>query len=148
MGGGDVRAADDAALRERLTSLEIPFEVGGKGAAAPALYERLNEMIASGKVLCLDVPAGTNPALARAAGVMLKQAWLQTLLLLPAVFLCDGHQTFATVGGDRQHPVRPGRQDESQLQPVGADAARRCYLKPDFLPQDRPYWRVCEVGEL
>ena len=26
--------------------------------------------------------------------------------------------------------------------------ARRCYLKPDFLPRDRPYWRAREAGEL
>ncbi len=25
---------------------------------------------------------------------------------------------------------------------------RRCYLKPDFLPPDRPYWRAREAGEL
>ena len=24
----------------------------------------------------------------------------------------------------------------------------RCYLKPDFLPQDRPYWRAREAGDL
>ena len=26
--------------------------------------------------------------------------------------------------------------------------ARRCYLKPDFLPPDRPYWRAREAGEV
>ena len=30
------------------------------------------------------MPAGSNPALARAIGVMLKNAWLQSLLLRPA----------------------------------------------------------------
>ena len=71
----------------------------------------LDEVIDSGKVLCLNMPAGTNPALSRAVGVLLKQAWLQTLLRRPAamqrdpervfrlaVFLCDEYQTFATVG--------------------------------------------------
>ena len=29
-----------------------------------------------------------------------------------------------------------------------AGDGRRCYLKPDFLPQDRPYWRAREAGEL
>ena len=29
-----------------------------------------------------------------------------------------------------------------------ANDARRCYLKPDFLPRDRPYWRAREAGEL
>ena len=39
----------------------------------PALYK----LIESGKVLALNMPAGSNPALARAIGVMLKNAWLQ-----------------------------------------------------------------------
>ena len=30
------------------------------------------------------MPAGSNPALARAIGVMLKNAWLQALLMRPA----------------------------------------------------------------
>ena len=59
------------------------------------------------------MPAGANPALARAIGVLLKNAWLQTLLrrpaqmkrepdryFRPAVFLCDEYQSFATVGED------------------------------------------------
>ena len=59
------------------------------------------------------MPAGSNAALARAVGVMLKQAWLQTLLrrpaamvadpsrvFWPAMFLCDEYQAFATVGED------------------------------------------------
>ena len=73
----------------------------------------LDEVIESGKVLYLNMPAGTNPALSRAVGVLLKQAWLQALLrrpaamqrdpdrtFRPAVFLCDEYQTFATVGED------------------------------------------------
>ena len=71
----------------------------------------LDEAIEAGTVLALNMPAGTNPALARAVGVMLKQAWLQTLLrrpahmqrsphrvFRPAMFLCDEYQSFATVG--------------------------------------------------
>ena len=59
------------------------------------------------------MPAGANPALARAIGVMLKNAWLQALLLRPAqmkespgrywrpaVFICDEYQAFASVGED------------------------------------------------
>ena len=42
VGDGDVRTLDDAALRERLTSLRTPFEGGGKGAADPAHRERLD----------------------------------------------------------------------------------------------------------
>ncbi len=240
----------------------------------------LDEVIDSGKVLCLNMPAGTNPALSRAVGVLLKQAWLQTLLrrpaamqrdpernFRPAVFLCDEYQTFATVGEDdpagdekafaltRQSRLIPivatqsisslravlgqseawrallqtlrtriflSLADDSSVQiasalcgsvskmkasysvseqtsratasllsgsPGGgtgslsasksfsqqreplfhprdfallgncqaivlpydgrrAHDARRCYLKPDFLPRERPYWRAREDGEL
>ena len=73
----------------------------------------LDQLIESGKVLALNMPAGTNPALARAVGVMLKNAWLQSLLLRPAkmkdapgryvrpaVFICDEYQAFASVAED------------------------------------------------
>ena len=73
----------------------------------------LDELIESGKVLALNMPAGSNPALARAVGVMLKNAWLQSLLrrpakmkaepgryFRPAVFICDEYQAFASVGED------------------------------------------------
>ena len=82
-------------------------------AAVARLLPPLDEVIDSGKVLCLNMPAGTNPALSRAVGVMLKQAWLQTLLRRPAemarrparvrrpaMFLCDEYQSFVTVGED------------------------------------------------
>ena len=75
----------------------------------PPLYE----LIEGGKVLALNMPAGSNPALARAVGVMLKNAWLQALLMRPArmketpgvyfrpaVFICDEYQAFASVGED------------------------------------------------
>lgn len=73
----------------------------------------LADLIESGKVLALNMPAGSNPALARAIGVLLKNAWLQSLLRRPAamkrhpkrfwrpaVFICDEYQSFATVGED------------------------------------------------
>ena len=73
----------------------------------------LDELIESGKVLALNMPVGANPALARAIGVMLKNAWLQSLLrrpaamklspgryFRPAVFICDEYQSFASVGED------------------------------------------------
>ena len=73
----------------------------------------LDELIESGKVLALNMPSGSNPALARAIGVFLKNAWLQTLLrrpaqmkadseryFRPAVFICDEYQSFASVGED------------------------------------------------
>ena len=73
----------------------------------------LDQLIERGTVLALNMPAGTNPALARAIGVMLKNAWLQALLrrpatmqrepgryVQPAVFICDEYQAFASVGED------------------------------------------------
>ena len=81
--------------------------------ALQASLPPLDQLIDAGKVLALNMPAGTNPALARAIGVMLKNAWLQSLLLRPAamkkspgryvrpaVFLCDEYQAFASVGED------------------------------------------------
>ena len=75
----------------------------------PPLYE----LIEQGKVLALNMPAGINLALAHAVGVMLKNAWLQALLMRPAkmrakpgsyfrpaVFICDEYQAFASVGED------------------------------------------------
>ncbi|MDE0073799.1 MAG: TraM recognition domain-containing protein [Gammaproteobacteria bacterium] len=84
--------------------------------AMPGLRRRLPplaELIEGGKVLALNMPAGANPALARAIGVLLKNAWMQALLrrpaeaarrpgryMRPAVFICDEYQAFATVGQD------------------------------------------------
>ena len=86
-----------------------PTEAGGIWKHLPPL----DELIESGKVLALNMPAGSNPALARAVGVFLKNAWLQTLLrrpaqmkadtkryFRPAVFICDEYQSFASVGED------------------------------------------------
>ena len=93
-----------------LTSIPSAEEETIKGAEhLPPLYE----LIEGGKVLALNMPAGINPALARAVGVMLKNAWLQALLMRPAkmkqspgvyfrpaVFICDEYQAFASVGED------------------------------------------------
>ena len=86
------------------------------GHPVPGLRRRLpplSELIEGGKVLALNMPAGANPALARAIGVLLKNAWMQALLrrpaeaarrpgryFRPAVFICDEYQAFATVGQD------------------------------------------------
>ena len=88
------------------------------GAAHPmqGLRRRLPplaQLIDEGRVLALNMPAGANPALARAIGVLLKNAWMQALLrrpaeaarrpgryMRPAVFICDEYQAFATVGQD------------------------------------------------
>ena len=107
----DDKKPDGGAERRRpLTSIPSAEEETIKGAEhLPPLYE----LIEGGKVLALNMPAGINPALARAVGVMLKNAWLQALLMRPAkmkqspgvyfrpaVFICDEYQAFASVGED------------------------------------------------
>ena len=93
-----------------------PDEDGAAVRPMPGLRRRLPplaELIEEGRVLALNVPAGANPALGRAIGVLLKNAWMQALLrrpaeaarrpgryLRPAVFICDEYQAFATVGQD------------------------------------------------
>ena len=96
--------------KQPLPSIPSAKEETLKGAAhLPPIYE----LIEGGRVLALNMPAGINPALARAVGVMLKNAWLQALLMRPAkmkakpsayyrpaVFICDEYQAFASVGED------------------------------------------------
>ena len=94
-----------------------PYETEGGISLTPGRrtdhLPPLDQLIESGRVLALNMPAGTNPALARAVGVMLKNAWLQSLLrrpaaakldpgryVRPAVFICDEYQAFASVGED------------------------------------------------
>ena len=70
----------------------------------------LSELIDEGKVLALNLPYGSNDALARAIGVLLKQSWLKAVLqrvaerpggdFRSAAFVCDEYQNFATVGAD------------------------------------------------
>ena len=94
---------------------QAPITPTATGGAAPIKQHLppLFELIEQGKVLALNMPAGINPALARAVGVMLKNAWLQALLMRPAkmkakpgsyfrpaVFICDEYQAFASVGED------------------------------------------------
>ena len=113
-------ALEDEALREaakaaadgtnRLRPFLRPKKKTLKGAEH---LPPIHELIEGGKVLALNMPAGSNPALARAVGVMLKNAWLQALLMRPAkmkerpsryfrpaVFICDEYQAFASVGED------------------------------------------------
>ena len=100
-------AAGDPAAEVKDTAHQVD-EQGMRQLLPP-----LDELIESGKVLALNMPAGTSPALARAVGVFLKNAWLQTLLrrpaqmkqdparyFRPAVFVCDEYQSFASVGED------------------------------------------------
>ena len=91
-------------------------DADGAAHPMPGLRRRLPplaQLIDDGKVLALNMPAGANPALARAIGVLLKNAWMQALLrrpaeaarrsgryMRPAVFICDEYQAFATVGQD------------------------------------------------
>ena len=99
--------ADEAA--DGLDPEATPMGATMKGGDLPPL----DQLIERGKVLALNMPAGTSPALARAIGVMLKNAWLQSLLrrpatmqrepgryVRPAVFIRDEYQAFASVGED------------------------------------------------
>ena len=94
-------------------SIHIGTDAPDEDAAAvrpmPGLRRRLPplaELIEGGRVLALNMPAGANPALGRAIGVLLKNAWMQALLrrpaeaarrpgryLRPAVFICDEYQS-------------------------------------------------------
>ena len=101
---------EDSAGEKAQESRQWPGDtIAGRPRHLPPLYE----LIEGGKVLALNMPAGSNPALARAIGVMLKNAWLQALLMRPAqmkespstyfrpaVFICDEYQSFASVGED------------------------------------------------
>ena len=101
---------EDSAEKKAQESRQWPGDtIAGRPRYLPPLYE----LIEGGKVLALNMPAGSNPALARAIGVMLKNAWLQALLMRPAqmkespstyfrpaVFICDEYQSFASVGED------------------------------------------------
>ena len=102
--------ADDQAADPSTESNQPPtLEQAPITRHLPPLYR----LIEQGKVLALNMPAGINPALSRAVGVMLKNAWLQALLMRPAqmkanpgsyfrpaVFICDEYQAFASVGED------------------------------------------------
>ena len=106
----DKKPHGGAERNRAITSIPSAKEETIKGAEhLPPLYE----LIEGGKVLALNMPAGINPALSRAVGVMLKNAWLQALLMRPAkmkqspgvyfrpaVFICDEYQAFASVGED------------------------------------------------
>jgi hypothetical protein len=71
----------------------------------------LDELLESGKVLALNFPAGLNPGLARALGVMLKLDFQRAVLARigriaaqptktwrDVVFVCDEYHAFATTG--------------------------------------------------
>ena len=71
----------------------------------------LSQLVEEGKVIALNFPAATNPALARALGTMLKQDFQRAVLnriprmsredsqvSRPVLFLCDEYQAFATSG--------------------------------------------------
>ena len=102
----------DPATESNQAATSIPPATAGTAPITQHLPP-LFELIEQGKVLALNMPAGINPALARAVGVMLKNAWLQALLMRPAkmkatpgryfrpaVFICDEYQAFASVGED------------------------------------------------
>ena len=105
----DAEPDDEAADPSTESNQRPTLEEAAITRHLPPLYR----LIEQGKVLALNMPAGINPALSRAVGVMLKNAWLQALLMRPAqmkanpgsyfrpaVFICDEYQAFASVGED------------------------------------------------
>ena len=90
----------------------------------------LDHLIERGTVLALNMPAGTNPALARAIGVMLKNAWLQSLF----VDITDlvGHPMSPTKEGDGvQGPARYPAEE------AGTRLRRSARQRPEDLPSLR-----------
>ena len=111
-GAQELNKKPDGGEGDKPAPTSIP-SVEEERIAGPRHLPPLYELIERGKVLALNMPAGTSPALARAVGVMLKNAWLQALLMRPtkmkespgvyfrpAVFICDEYQAFASVGED------------------------------------------------
>ena len=145
-----------------------PDENDGAGHPVPCLRRRLpplSELIEGGKVLALNMPAGANPALARAIGVLLKNAWMQALLrrpaelarrpgryLRPAVFILrrvpgvrdrrPGRSRWRREGvrADAAVPLRPDRRHAVDLlAPLGAPRRRGlAHAPPDAPHPDLP----------
>ncbi len=103
-------------------SLHDDGDEDAPAAPMPGLRRRLpplSDLIEGGRVLALNMPAGANPALARAIGVLLKNAWMQALLrrpaeaarrpdryMRPAVFICDEYQSLQIPSSQvHRHPV-------------------------------------------
>ena len=109
-GGREAAQPEDSGAADDQKARQWPGDaIPDRPRHLPPLFK----LIEDGKVLALNMPAGSNPALARAIGVMLKNAWLQALLMRPAkmkespstyfrpaVFICDEYQSFASVGED------------------------------------------------
>ena len=95
----------------RKKGVQVGSGAKARTAARVTPLPSLEQLIEQGRVVALNLPAGKNPELGRTIGVMLKQAWLGTLLLRPermaqrpgwqprpAVFICDEYQAFVTAG--------------------------------------------------
>ena len=108
-GGAGREVAEQVEAIERWYSHAENHDTASNNHPVPGLRRRLPplaQLIDEGKVLALNMPAGANPALARAIGVLLKNAWMQALLrrlaeaarrpghyMRPAVFICDEYQS-------------------------------------------------------
>lgn len=92
-----------------------PPRAGSERAGAPRPLPSMERLVEDGYVIALNLPAGDNQQLGKVLGVLLKQAWLQTLLRRPramadpankdhvwrpCAFICDEYHSFATTGGD------------------------------------------------
>jgi hypothetical protein len=69
------------------------------------MFPGFSRLVEDGVVVGLNMPTGSNPALSRTIGVLMKLEYQSAVLrrqsgerLRPSVFLCDEYQAFATVG--------------------------------------------------
>ena len=112
----------------------------------------LDELIESGKVLALNMPAGSNPALARAIGVFLKNAWLQTLLRRPARMkqepeLYSGPPfSFATNISPSPQSARRTPPETRRRLPSPGSAASSPSSPPNPYPRSDPCWAPPKPG--
>jgi len=102
----------------RMRRVFSPSKLEYEGKALPGSRRKplrplppLRRLIDEGRVLCLDLPEGTNPALARVIGTLLKLDFQRSCLsripdmardperkFRPVLFLCDEYHAFATCG--------------------------------------------------
>ena len=81
----------------------------------------LADCIESGKILALNMPAGENPSLARAVGVILKGSWLGALLLRPKLMKEDEERL-----EEGQRARRGGSSPVTSVRPCSCATSTRC----------------------
>ena len=130
---------------------DTPDEDAEAVRPVPGLRRRLpplSELIEGGKVLALNMPAGANPALARAIGVLLKNAWMQALLRRPA----EARAPARTLPPARRVHLRrvPGVRDRRPGRSLGRREGVRAHpavpLRPDRRHAVDLLAPLCAVG--